>query len=343
MSSSDKKVYTRDLRFLDFLFSHKAENQCIDVSSGSTAKHFHLQNRLWHSSKIEPESERMVEWNLFHYICLLTWREDTVSTERATSAFMYDFLMFASHQKAQVAKQTIRQLAIQRGGRKIILFHLKSFRGKRLCYQVTGGFISRLTCFWRPNRERKQSQNNTQLEKKNQSFCLLGYSSGPGSKPILDAVPLPERTGCWDRAALSALSQAAANCFPSEGKYAFVFMLSSHRYWTQDLFFPLSNLPSPCKSATFSFISKSQDLVPSEEFYCVWWLQGLWPLAIPPGCTTEMFILCPLWGRGMKKDHLKKNRTSLFPLMARHLVFLKEHRFHFLIAWQLPGNDDYML
>lgn len=178
----------------------------------------------------------MKEWqNLFHCIC-------TMTTERATSAFMYDFLMFVAHQKEQVAKQTIRQMAIQRGEGKEYYSSWRVLEEKRLCYQVTGGFISRLTWFWCPNRERKQSQNSTQLEKKNRSFCLLGHSSGPGSKPILDAVPLPERTGCWDRAVLSALSQTA---FPQRANMLLFSCYRATDIGHRTFFSPLSNLPSP--------------------------------------------------------------------------------------------------
>lgn len=105
------------------------------------------------------------------------------------------------------------------------------------------------------------------------------------------------------------------SAFP-ESKWAFVFRLSSHRYWTRrTFFFTLSS--SHCTSATFSLFLHQRNSI--MHGHCSRG-ERLWPLASPPGYERHKGPSCILSGAsGRKKDHLKTNRTSLFLLMTNLL------------------------
>lgn len=152
----------------------------------------------------------------------------------------------------------------------------------------------------------------------------MGHSFRPSSKTILDALPLPVRTGCWNRAVLSALSQAAANCFPWEPICFWSHAVEPQILDTQSFACPPVIHGT---AASFSFTSKSQELVPSsEEFshagslqqrttvvtfsFTTWWYE------------RDVHPVSSLGQMDKKKDHLKANRTPLFLLQPNLLIML---------------------
>lgn len=137
--------------------------------------------------------------------------------------------------------------------------------------------------------ERKQSQRKPQL-------LFVGPFFRAGSNTIIDAVPLPERTGCRDGKALSALSQTAEICFPWV-QISFCFQaIKPQLLDTQHFFYPVVQSLHICY-----FL-----LVPSsEEFYYAWPLQQRRAVVTFSFATwlweAQRSVLYPLWGKWTKK------------------------------------------
>lgn len=93
----------------------------------------------------------------------------------------------------------------------------------------------------------------------------MGHSSGPEFKnPSLTLFLFLRGQNAETEQLFPHFHKLQQTAFP-ECQNAFVLMLSSHRFWTHQT---CSLSSSHCTSATFSFMSKSEELVPSsEEFY----------------------------------------------------------------------------
>lgn len=128
------------------------------------------------------------------------------------------------------------------------LLQFKSFRSKPLQLRCWTAFDA-LT-------EKGKSQNNKQLK-----WAILPAWV---QKPSLTLFLFLRGQDAETEQLFPHFHKLQKTAFP-ECQYACALMLSSHRYWTDQTFSPSS---SHCTSAAFSFMSKSQELVPSsEEFY----------------------------------------------------------------------------
>lgn len=154
---------------------------------------------------------------------------------------------------------------------------------------------------WQKGNSREESR----------SFCLLGLSSGPGSNTVVDAVPLPERTGCRDGKALSALSQTAEICFPWVQISFCCQAIKPQLLDTQDFFFfTLSS--SHCTSAAFSLFLHQRNSI--MHGHCSRG-ERLWPLASPPGYQRHKGPSCILSGAS---GHKKK---TIWRLTGHHFSY----------------------
>lgn len=165
-----------------------------------------------------------------------------------------------------------------------------------------------LTWFWRPDRERKQSQRNPQL-----------LFVGPFFRPEFKTHHW-RCSSSWDNRMPRRKSsfRTFTNCRNllslSANKLLFSGYQATDTGHTR-LFFTLSC--SHCTSATFSLFLHQRNSI--MHGHCSRG-ERLWPLASPPGYERHKGPSCILSGAsGQKKGHLKTNRTSLFLLMANLL------------------------